>query len=478
MKDYLQKILICIVQNFIEFIKIGSVYIAINFAFRLSLIMIVFASIYEQIHYAILAIFYGLFFDIITIYIFAIPLIIYRIFASSKFFIYNIIFYFVSLIIITQCGADLFVFSVNKNRIHNYLPDFTYYKKIFPDLIEFFLAEYSFLLFVCGGLIFAFCITICIAKWFKKIKFNNKPSITMKALIVLIFLMIFHIIFVKFSNIKIANKCNNRYVQMLSNNLMLEALKPIFHKKNKDKIEEKIFIYSEKNPKNIMLFLIEGLSAKTIDQMSHLKSIANKGISFNNAISTNKNLFNEVSAIFNSGPIIDKQYNALFFNNLTTEKSKFFADFLSRYGFKNTQDNLIKHIGSKNFVFASIINIKTADEDIHNMLKSSVEKDWFQNTVFIFVGISDKNYSSKIADIDYYKTPIIFYSPAFFNHSVVKNWVSTIDIMPSVADLLGINYKANSKGESLFLGHSRRAFIAENDVLSNINTYEQSYSFE
>ena len=68
MKDYLQKILICIVQNFIEFIKIGSVYIAINFAFRLSLIMIVFTSIYEQIHYATLAIFYGLFFDIIIIY--------------------------------------------------------------------------------------------------------------------------------------------------------------------------------------------------------------------------------------------------------------------------------------------------------------------------------------------------------------------------------------------------------------------------
>ncbi len=478
MKDYLQKILICIVQNFIEFIKIGSVYIAINFAFRLSLIMIVFTSIYEQIHYAILAIFYGLFFDIIIIYIFAIPLIIYRIFASSKFFIYNIIFYLVSLAIIAQCGLDLFVFSVNKNRIHNYLPDLIYYKKIFPDLIEFFLAEYSFILFACGGIIFAFCITIYIAKWFKKIKFNNKPSISMKALIALIFLIIFHIIFVKFSNIKIENKCNNRYVQMLSNNLILEFLKPIFHKKNNDIIAEKLFIYSEKNKRNIMLFFIEGLSTKTIDQMPHLKKIANKSISFSNAISTNKNLFNEISAIFNSGPFFDKQYNALFFNNLTPAKSKFFADFLSRYGFKYKQDNLIKHINNKSFVFASILNIKTADEDIHHILQSSIEKDWFQNTVFIFVGMSDKTYGSKIADIDYYKTPVIFYSPAFFSHSVVKNWVSTIDIMPSVADLLGISYKANSKGESLFLGHSRRAFITENDVLSSINTYEQKYYFK
>ena len=112
------------------------------------------------------------------------------------------------------------------------------------------------------------------------------------------------------------------------------------------------------------------------------------------------------------------------------------------------------------------------------MLKSSIEKDWFQNTVFIFVGMSNKTYGSNISDIDYYKTPIIFYSPAFFSHSVVKNWVSTIDIMPSVADLLGISYKANSKGESLFLGHSSRAFITENNILLNINRYEQKYYFK
>ena len=318
------------------------------------------------------------------------------------------------------------------------------------------------------GIIFAFCITIYIAKWFKKIKFNNKPSISMRGLIVLIFLIFFHIIFVKFSNIKIENKCNNRYVQMLGNNLILEFLKPIFHKKNNDIIAEKSFIYSEKNQRNIMLFFIEGLSAKTMDQMPHLQKISNKGIYFSNAISTNKNLFNEISEIFNSGPFFDKQYNALFFNNLAPAKSKFFADFLSIYGFRHIQDNLIKHINNKSFVFASILNIQTADEDIHNMLKSSIEKDWFQNTVFIFVGMSNKTYGSNISDIDYYKTPIIFYSPAFFSHSVVKNWVSTIDIMPSVADLLGISYKANSKGESLFLGHSSRAFITENNVLLNI----------
>ncbi len=490
MKEYIQKVIIAFIQPLSEWFKISVIAISIGFFTRLSLVLIFFSSFYGYLKYTFLAILLGIAIDLSISYLWCLPLILYKICINNKFFISKagqIIYYAILtieiFIIVILSAFDLTIFKTTKDRISYYLSDFYYYKKIFYDI--FFYRHY---LTILACFIISLCIIIYLKKTWSKVKFKYEPPFVLKFVIAAVFLLSMHALWFKVSNINYKFSTDNRYVNMLPNNIINDIL--VFKKKTSIKIQEidknfirenKSFI-NTKNGKNIILFIIEDIS---LENNLHLQNIAHHGINFTNAFMADKK--HSLQTILYSDPLTNKcnaalaisqKYNTMFFNNFTKNKADFFNGLFYKCGFKTSKPlNVYKAIldnAKKNFFF--IVSIKyspeTTDNEIFNLITLAKKARWFDKTVFIFAGLKNNFNSSKVINFDDYKVPLIFYGTSI-DKLTVNDIASTIDIMPAIADLAGVSFYSDSLGRNMLSGLKKRALIIENNAYCSLTKYQK-----
>jgi phosphoglycerol transferase MdoB-like AlkP superfamily enzyme len=107
--------------------------------------------------------------------------------------------------------------------------------------------------------------------------------------------------------------------------------------------------------------------------------------------------------------------------------------------------------------------VKYTDYCINKFLKESSTKPWFNNTIFIIV--SDHCASSAGSTelpVNNYHIPMIIYSPANIQPSVVKDLTAQIDIAPTLLGMLNFNYKSKFFGQDVLHtpADKRRAFVS------------------
>jgi phosphoglycerol transferase MdoB-like AlkP superfamily enzyme len=107
--------------------------------------------------------------------------------------------------------------------------------------------------------------------------------------------------------------------------------------------------------------------------------------------------------------------------------------------------------------------VKYTDYCINKFLKEASVKPWFNNTIFVIV--SDHCASSAGSTqlpVNVYHIPLLIYSPANIQPSVVSSITAQIDIAPTILGLLNFNYKSKFFGQDMLSvsAKKRRAYIS------------------
>ncbi|WP_338760775.1 sulfatase-like hydrolase/transferase [Bernardetia sp. ABR2-2B] len=96
--------------------------------------------------------------------------------------------------------------------------------------------------------------------------------------------------------------------------------------------------------------------------------------------------------------------------------------------------------------------VEYADYSLRKFITQASKKDWFENTLFVFVadhgtpidGLYDMS-------IDYNHSPLLFYAPNFITeHKTFDKIAGQIDVFPSIMGLLKLPYQNNTLGIDLF----------------------------
>ncbi len=107
--------------------------------------------------------------------------------------------------------------------------------------------------------------------------------------------------------------------------------------------------------------------------------------------------------------------------------------------------------------------VKYTDYCINKFLKECRTKPWFNNTIFIIVSDHCASVAgSAELPVNNYHIPMIIYSPANIQPSVVKDLTAQIDIAPTLLGMLNFNYKSKFFGQDIFntSADKRRAFVS------------------
>lgn len=114
---------------------------------------------------------------------------------------------------------------------------------------------------------------------------------------------------------------------------------------------------------------------------------------------------------------------------------------------------------------------------------------YFDNTIFVFVGDhgipgdARRIYPQAFTDaaLTRVHVPLLFYAPKWLKPARYSEAVSQLDIMPSLAGLMGIGYRNNSLGKNLFDSTQRsksEAFIIDHEAHTIGMVNQQYYYYE
>jgi phosphoglycerol transferase MdoB-like AlkP superfamily enzyme len=102
------------------------------------------------------------------------------------------------------------------------------------------------------------------------------------------------------------------------------------------------------------------------------------------------------------------------------------------------------------------------DNAIERFMEGVKKEPWFERTIFIFTsdhGSGDalnpiaRTYrpdDKPMASIEHFRIPLIIYAPKIFEPKTIETLGSHNDIFPTIVDLLGLNAKISTMGNSLF----------------------------
>ncbi|MBN2613151.1 MAG: sulfatase-like hydrolase/transferase [Bacteroidales bacterium] len=110
-----------------------------------------------------------------------------------------------------------------------------------------------------------------------------------------------------------------------------------------------------------------------------------------------------------------------------------------------------------------------ADYSIRGFFEEASKSDWYRNTLFVITADHTHPPVEKKFDgfIDEYRIPIIFYHPQISLSADTEQIVQQVDIIPSVADFLGLDPDPLPRfGKSVFLKEAER-----NAIIYNHNSY-------
>lgn len=120
-----------------------------------------------------------------------------------------------------------------------------------------------------------------------------------------------------------------------------------------------------------------------------------------------------------------------------------------------------------------------ADWAMRYFLDKASTRDWFDSTLFVITGDHGKAIENDYAiPLSYNHIPILFYSPANITAEVRDDMASQMDIMPTVADMLGMEFTNRSFGIDL-LSETRRIvpFSTDHEVAAIDRDWLYVYSY-
>ncbi len=120
-----------------------------------------------------------------------------------------------------------------------------------------------------------------------------------------------------------------------------------------------------------------------------------------------------------------------------------------------------------------------ADWAMRYFLDKASTRDWFDSTLFVITGDHGKAIENDYAiPLSYNHIPILFYSPANITAEVRDDMASQMDIMPTVANMLGMKYTNRSFGIDL-LSETRRIvpFSTDHEVAAIDRDWLYVYSY-
>jgi phosphoglycerol transferase MdoB-like AlkP superfamily enzyme len=105
--------------------------------------------------------------------------------------------------------------------------------------------------------------------------------------------------------------------------------------------------------------------------------------------------------------------------------------------------------------------VKYCDYSIGRFIQEARKRAWFKDTVFVFVADHNGGSAGKTSlPLNRYKIPLIIYSPSLIKPRRVSKLSSQIDTLPTLLDILGIDFKGKFYGRSIIEDSFRpRAFI-------------------
>jgi phosphoglycerol transferase MdoB-like AlkP superfamily enzyme len=112
-----------------------------------------------------------------------------------------------------------------------------------------------------------------------------------------------------------------------------------------------------------------------------------------------------------------------------------------------------------------------ADWSLRKLVTMASEKEWFDNTVFVFVADHGAPINA-VYDIplDYHHTPLIFYAPGIFKEPRTFDCIGgQIDIFPTIMGILNQSYINNTLGIDLLSEARPCIFFNHEDKFGVIN---------
>lgn len=109
-----------------------------------------------------------------------------------------------------------------------------------------------------------------------------------------------------------------------------------------------------------------------------------------------------------------------------------------------------------------------ADYSIGQLIEKAKQNDWFDDTIFIFVADHVPNGIEKGNTLkDKFHIPFIIYAPKIFKPQKIEYTVSHLDIIPTLAHMLGKDLKFTVLGTNALDEHaSHCAFICEGNNIA------------
>lgn len=150
-------------------------------------------------------------------------------------------------------------------------------------------------------------------------------------------------------------------------------------------------------------------------------------------------------------PIIDQLY---------AKKKPFFASFMTASD--HGPYYIPEYFSPKNKDIKQQI-VEYADWSLQKFITESSKKEWFSNTIFVFIADHGEPITASYdISLDYHHSPLIIYAPTLLNKpETYKNIGGQIDVYPTIMGLLKFPYTNNTLGIDLL--KEERPYILIND---------------
>jgi phosphoglycerol transferase MdoB-like AlkP superfamily enzyme len=123
-----------------------------------------------------------------------------------------------------------------------------------------------------------------------------------------------------------------------------------------------------------------------------------------------------------------------------------------------------------------------ADDAIRQFMEGARKEEWYQHTIFVFLGDHGKVVGSQPYEmpLSYNHVPFIIYSPAFEDAPrKLEQLGGQVDVFPTLMGLLNLSYQNNTFGVDLFKTVRPYMFFSSDDALGCIDhDYFYMYNFK
>lgn len=115
--------------------------------------------------------------------------------------------------------------------------------------------------------------------------------------------------------------------------------------------------------------------------------------------------------------------------------------------------------------------VEYADYSLRSFITAASKKDWFENTLFVFVADHGAALSAHFEiPLSYHHIPLLFYAQGFIDQpAVFDNMAGQIDVFPSIMGLLELPFENYTLGVNLFEKQRPYIYFNANDKYGVIN---------